>query len=144
MFKESIRRLSPGSALTGLRNLGLRPCIKISRDLYQSPVQATISQIGASELAVGPIPRCCCVARNYGRHRKFTKPFSRPRLQRIHEYPFDGRSTAVRSVAPSTSLRLSPLHPIGGPVTGPFKSPALDECLCQQRLVAVAPSPILA
>src|SRR2546426_775086 len=55
MFEKSIRCLRLGSALTRLRNLGLWTSIKIPRDLQQSPIQAAVGQIDASELGFGPI-----------------------------------------------------------------------------------------
>ena len=142
MFKKPVCRLGPGSRLARLRDLGLRTRIKIASDLQQPPIQAPISQLNAPELGFGPVFRV-----PFGDHpnpgrRSFTEPFSRLSIQRIHEYPFDRRSAAVRWVLPSSSLRFAHRNPIRRPVTGPFKPLFIDKRFHQHRLVSVAPSPI--
>src|SRR2546422_3957255 len=142
MFKKRVYRLSAGSRLARLRDLALRTRIKTPSDLQQPPIQAPVSQINAPKLGFGPVLRVPFGDdRNPGRH-SFTEPFPCLSIQRIHEYPFDGRSAAVRWVLPSSSLRFAYLDPIRRPVTGPFKPLFVDKRFHQHRFVSVAPSPI--
>src|SRR6185436_6914023 len=80
---------------------------------------------------------------NWGRHGSLTKPLPCLRLQRIHEDPFYRRLTPVRTITPSASLRLPYFQPVGCPVTGSFESLIVDKGFQQQRLISIAPLPVL-
>src|SRR5437870_2555269 len=116
MFKKPVCRLRLGSRLARLRDLRLRPRIKIPGNFQEPPIQAPVSQIDASKFGFRPILSALFGGRHHRRHHPVTETFSRPPIERIYEYPFDGGSAAVAAVLPSSSLRFAHLYPIRGPV----------------------------
>jgi len=146
MIKKTIGRFCFGSCLTGLRNSGLRVCIKVAHNAYQTSSQPSISKIRFTKFFFSPILNIQTLFRLtlYLTLKRFTTQDSAGILAKgKYIHIFNSKRKATVSILPPSATSRAHMPPIGCPITGPLESIPFYKGLQQQRLKTVTLKPIL-
>ena len=138
MLQEIISGFGAGASLTGLRQVGLRPRVKIPRQDQQPFPQSRIAQVCSAELFL------CPVSRSRGRGRCLpAQTLARLRMQSIQENPLHRLPAGVLPVLTPSPCRPAYLQPVGRPIAATRKTLRVHEAFHQQGPIAVAFLPVV-